>query len=493
MSDSSNTVNNQDIYTLFNSAVQMPAFEGASTDYRNAQRVAYLADADMLAVNELTLLQSRSRHLARNNGVAAAAEDKIVIKLGAVHVVWKTSEGEAHTLMQELWDEWYANPNIDGKGNGDTLQATWNRDRFQSGEAIGRMLIQTRGNSNRIKLKIQAIESEYLDIRYMGQLDPSESQKPFGTTRYGITFDDYNRPAVYHFLAENYFGLHPTTPDLWKRIPVLAEDVIHIFERRRSNQWRGIPVLAPILTNIYELTDLREATVSKQQAAAAISWIIEQADAVTLNPLGSVRTAGKQAEADKDEKIIFRANGGSVQYTNPGDKFHLVQSSDIGNNLTGLIKAELQAIAAAVGIPYYMLANDTDALSFSAIRGILIELQNRLEYIHHFINIPDGLEKIAKKFKAVASLRYDVADAYPTYQFPRNYGVDELKDTQADVLEIQAGLDTYENKLAERNVTKEEIAKSRETVKELGITSLLEVGAASLKGNSQANSQSSSN
>lgn len=491
MADPTNTYDEDTI--IYGNSLNIPAYDAASTDYRNAQRQAYLADADLLAVNELTLIQSRSRHVARNNAIAHAAENKFVTKLGSIKVLWKKPDGTAHELMQSLWDEFYADPSLDGKGNGDVLQATWNHDRFQSGEALARLLIVTKDNPNRVKLKVQNIESEYLDISYMGEADENSGNLK---TRYGITFEN-SKPKYYNFFADNYYGLTDVADTSYTRRKVAAQDVLHIFERLRSNQWRGVPIIAPMLSNLYELTDLREATVSKQKSAAAIAWIIEQTDGLALNPAGSVRTAGKTNANDPKKKIVFANNGGSVQYTNPGDKFNLVQSSDIGNNLLGLIKQELQAIATAYGIPYYMLSGDTESLSFAAIRGILIEFRDRLEYIHHFINIPDGMDKLTARFKALASLSYSVSDAKASYQFPRNYGVDELKDTQSDILEIQAGLATSESKRAERHVTFEEVLKGQEQDKELGKKGLLDISSGSsgqnlTNGNSTATSKSSS-
>ena len=444
---------------IYGSSISMPAFESASTSYRQEQRGAYLADADSLAINELTLIQSRSRDAARNNPIAFAAESKFVTKLGAVKVNWKTKEGEKHELAQELWDEFAANPNKDGFGDLDVTQTLWNHDRFQSGEALSRLLLVTKNNPNRVKLKLQNIESEYLPISYMGT-----TMDEMGKTRYGITFEE-GIPTYYNFLPERYYGIQDANTINVNYVKVPAEDVLHIFERRRSNQWRGIPVVAPLLNCLYELTDLTQATVSKQKSAAAISWIIEQVNALDINAIGSVKTAGKQSTNDPIQKMFFAANGGSVQYTNPGDKFQLVQSSDIGNNLMGLIKHELQTIAAAYGIPYYMLSGDTSGLDFSSIRGILIEFRDFLEYIHHVINIPSGLAKVTARFKDVARFSFAVEDAYPTYQMPRNYGVDELKDAQADLLELQLGATTLERIQQERGVTMEEVLASRAKMK----------------------------
>lgn len=470
------TPQTESAYSASWNALRTPAYDSASMDYKNSQREAYIGDADLLAINELLLIQSRSRNVSRNNPVVTSAEDKYVAKLGSIKVNFKNPDGTEHKLMQELWEEFAADPNLDSKGTICTNQAVWNHDRFQSGEAIVRMVIKAKDNLNRIPLKLQSIESEYLDITYMGFSDPELSQLPFGTTRYGITFDEYNKPVYYNFWTERHYGIKNTVTNPWLHVKVPAEDICHIFERRRSNQWRGIPVIAPLLSTIYELTDLTDATVAKQLAAAAISWIIEQPDGSPLNAPGSVRTAGNTMPTDLQRKLFFLANGGQVQYTNPGEKFQLVQSSDIGSNLTSLLKHQLQTIAAGYGIPYYMLTGDTSELSFSAIQGILLEFRNRLEYIHHYINLPDGLDKIVKRFMAIAKVMFpEVGDVTVSYQFPKNYGVDMLKDYQGNVLGMQSGQTTLKKVMDENHLTEEEIMQDQALKEKLGFVGLADL------------------
>jgi hypothetical protein len=81
---------------------------------------------------------------------------------------------------------------------------------------------------------------------------------------------------------------------------------------------------------------------------------------------------------------------------------------------------------------------------------------------------------LAKRFKEVASaMNFSVADAYPSYQFPRNYGVDDLKDAQADLLEVISGFTPIQAIWAERGYSKEQIDQSLKLIKELGLEAIL--------------------
>lgn len=472
--------------------LQKPAFDAASMDYKNRLRTAYLADADTLAFNELLLIQSRARHLSRNNSIVSAAEDKFVAKLKSVKLLWKDANGQKHEVMQDLWDEFFENPMLDGFGDGNTMQSVWNRDRMQSGEAISR-IVTVANSDTRIPLRMQNIESEYLDINYNGSQDGHYD--PENNIRYGITFDSNNMPTMYHFMAERYYSSkRPLGTNNIKRVHIDARDICHMFERKRSNQWRGIPVVASILQDVYSITDLKDATLAKQIAASAISWIIERPNAgMPLNSPGSVLPQNKaNADLNAKNKLFFLATGGQVQYTNPGEKFNLVQSSDIGNNLISLLQNNLQAIASAYNMPYYMLTGDTSGLNFSSIRAVLLEFKDYLDYVHHFINLPNGLAKIAKRFKQTAmTLGYDVSDAKYVYQFPKDHGIDALKDNQANILAMQSGGTTLDRILEENYISKEEWEKDIEYRRSLQLDGLVDVGkGGGTKNNSQAKSNS---
>ena len=88
-----------------------------------------------------------------------------------------------------------------------------------------------------------------------------------------------------------------------------------------------------------------------------------------------------------------------------------------------------------------------------------------------------------------------IGNAIPTYQLPRWYGVDELKDTQADLLEVQNGMSTLQSKLDERHTTFEDIIADRARIKEVGLDHLLvgQASGASQMNNIQANPNTTGN
>jgi capsid protein len=76
-------------------------------------------------------------------------------------------------------------------------------------------------------------------------------------------------------------------------------------------------------------------------------------------------------------------------------------------------------------------------------------------------------------FKELAILyNPKVSTALPYFQLPRWRGTDDLKDAQADLLELQNGLATIPDKLAERGLSIEDVladVDNRKALEEMGI------------------------
>jgi lambda family phage portal protein len=470
---------------MYFSVLTQPAYEGAVTNYRKEQAGIVYGTSDNIAARELLTLQLRSAHARRNNGYASSAVKKYVENMKALEVNWIDKKGKKHTQMQDLWEEFKLDPMLDGYGDFRTFQAIHHGSCFMSGSSFVRKQIRRGNNKNKVPLKLEFIESEFHDIFYSG-LSANDN------VRNGIKFED-SKPVEYYFQRSRIDTSVRVDSNPYEKITIPASELIHSFIRENPNQWIGIPFLSSVLLPLYELDDLADATVNKQKAAQAISWIIENTNPMNMTPVGAPAIKKDQ---NNNDKVIFQARGGNVQYLNKGEKLTSIQSSDIGNNLIPFMEVELRRIAAAIGIPYFQLTGDYKGIDFSTLRGIAIELRNRIEYVHHFYTIPLLLRPIATSFKDLANLYIPrTSTAIPVFQMPRWYGVDELKDAQADILEVQNGMATLQSKLDERHTTFEEIAEDRKMIQELGLDNLLMAGGKQMAqaNNSQANANSTGN
>ena len=459
-----------------------PAFDGATYNWKLEHKKIFTGENDQILYKELFLLQRRSQALIRNSPFGSNARNTYLQMLGDLTVTWVDKNNEKVPEMQAIWEEFEENCCLDGKGNLKTLIATAHSDEFINGSSFIRF--QFRPTNTTLPLKLEGISSNLHAYTYFGK--DGISYPNLLKTRFGITFED-TAPSIYHFF-----------PDLWdiedytnlSLIDIQANEILHNFNRIYPGQWLGIPILSSVLLIIYSIEDLIDATVAKQQAAAAITWVVKNNNPLIQSPTGSPLTV---KDKDGKEKVIFRSQGGGTQYLNRGEELNLVQSSDIGNNLADFIKHINFVISAALGIPYHIYTGDTNGLNFSSIRSIMVEMRKKIEYIHFHQTVPNFYKPITNKVNELTRFyKPKTPKATPKFHLPRWRGVDDLKDAQADLLEVTSGLNTIENIQEERGVTFDEVVKSFERILNSPLKVILEQGMGQ-SGNVEANTNSSSN
>ncbi len=440
-----------------------PAFEGAQADYKTGLRDLHGGEADSLAVRELRFLQNRNAAICRNNGYGAIALKNWTTNLNFVNTVWKTPTGKAHKLMQGYWDSFAKDPWYDSYGDIKTGVGTSNSSIFVSGASYIRTLVKRTLNQP-IPFKLQLIPACLHAVEY--SMYTSNVDR---VIKYGIEFEK-SIPINYFFHKSLLEQADYTNPLNYTTVP--AAELIHTFHRDEPGQWIGIPKLAPVIMSLYGLDDLMTATVTKQKAAQSIGLVIEQAaSALSMTPAGPVKTK----DTNDKPKIHYQNSSQESQviYLEKGESIKTFQGEDIGANFSTLAEIELRKIALTADCLYHQLTGDMSGLNYSSLLGAAVQSRNRLEYLQNVFLIPMREQRIATAFKNLAVLyNSKCSNAIPYFQLPRWRGYDDLKDAQADILELQNGLGTVKDKLAERGLTVEEVladAEERKAFEAFGI------------------------
>lgn len=417
---------------------QQNAFEGATTGFRMEQKGLLSGTADGLAVREVEYLRKRSHHLCRNNDIAITARRKLITHwIGAGIKVRFNNK-----TVQKEWDNFIASPSVDGWGNLYNLQSLWASGYFESGEIFTRMLLKDNPKC-KVPLILQTLEAEQLDLNYTMTMN----------VRTGIEFSPEGKPLKYWFWK--YYPGDSLIRDINLRVPVDAEDVLHIFQRDRPGQWRGIPKLAGVLLPLYELDELLDATLVRQKLAQIVAWVVETEGDMppvlgTTDSEADPEEPGSEGRSSQIQTIL----PGGIHYFRNGEKLKFATTEDIGNNFVTFICTRIRSIASALGLTYEQLTGDLSSVNFSSIRAGLIEMRKDVSIIQQQIFINLALEPLVQRFKELGGVY--VSNSFTsckhTFVLPKNEWVDPLKDVQADVEEIRAGLATFEDKLAERGV-----------------------------------------
>jgi lambda family phage portal protein len=125
-------------------------------------------------------------------------------------------------------------------------------------------------------------------------------------------------------------------------------------------------------------------------------------------------------------------------------------ASDAGGGYAEYMRVQLHAIAAGVGLTYELLTGDLSQVNYSSIRAGLLEFRRRMEALQWQLLVPGLCRPAWQRFVATAQ----VIGALPAgtidaeWTAPRFEAVDPLKDIQADILAVRAGLMTLKEAIA---------------------------------------------
>lgn len=147
------------------------------------------------------------------------------------------------------------------------------------------------------------------------------------------------------------------------------------------------------------------------------------------------------------------------------------------------MKNHLRAVAAGIGLPYELVSGDLEGVTYSSIRAGLIEFRRRVEQLQHNVVVHLFCRPVWERFVRLAVLTGDLPardfdrnpDAYLGCEWlpPKFDYVDPMKDVQAEIMAIGAGLKSRSQAISERGYDAEqvdaEIAADRERAEGLGL------------------------
>lgn len=140
------------------------------------------------------------------------------------------------------------------------VQRTMARTLMRDGEWFG--LLTRNGSTGKVRARIQTIETHRV-------------RSSFGVNRLengnelidGIELNN-GRVVAYHIVDGDIF-----TGETAIRVP--AEQMIHVFERKRADQLRGIPICTPAINDIIDLNDIIRLEKQACKAHASVDKIVK--------------------------------------------------------------------------------------------------------------------------------------------------------------------------------------------------------------------------
>jgi lambda family phage portal protein len=290
--------------------------------------------------------------------------------------------------------------------------------------------------------------------------------------RQGIEFDKIGRRVAYHFLRR-----HPgdsTDPGMaGETVRIPASEMIHVIDPVEAGQLRGVSKLAPAIVKLFLLDQYDDAELDRKKVAAMYAMFVTSP--APENPL--------MPPEDEDLLGGFEISPGQVIRLDPGEDVTVGQPADSGSTYEPFQYRTLLQIASALGIPYPYLTNDMVKGNFSNSRLALIEFRRRVSAWQHSVMVYQLCRPVWQRWMDVAVLSgalelQDFERRRRTYLsanwLPTKWDwVDPLKDANAEINQIEAGLKSRTQAIAERGYDAEqvdrEIAAERSRERTLGL------------------------
>jgi lambda family phage portal protein len=284
--------------------------------------------------------------------------------------------------------------------------------------------------------------------------------------RMGVEVNAYGRPVAYHLKTNHPGDLYQTTSgirgDHYQRVP--AADIIHEFVADRPEQVRGMPWAHAAMIRLNNLGGYEEAAVIAARVGASKMGFFTtpdgQAEVVSTGTDDGTEQGGLTMDADPG---VFQSLPEGVQFQPFNPDYPTAMYADF-------VKANLRGIASGLGVAYHALANDLEGVSFSSIRSGTLEERDVWMLIQEWF-AQSFLDRVHAEFMQAAlafgqitlpngsTLPISKLDKFTphTWQGRRWEWVDPLKDIEADIAAINAGLKSPQSVAAKLGLDYEDL------------------------------------
>jgi len=463
---------------------EFSSYKGAS---RNRLRSTWLpgsGSADENLLPELSDLRERSRDLNRNDAHASGITGTMTTNVVGSGIrpqsrvdrealgISEDQANEFQKTAEKIWKRWIAYADAGERMDFYELQQLIDRQILENGEAII-VPYMLNDDTRPYSLALQVIESD--------RLDTPPDRRGDKSVRSGVKIGINGEPVSY-FIHKT----HPGDFRYAKReekifIEVAAKNaygrknVFHLYPTMRSGQTRGVPFFAPVLTYFKDLAEYAEAELVAARIAACFSIFItsESSMDVAINSGYERNPAGQLVES---------LEPGMIKHLMPGESITSFNPQRPGASFEPFVNRILQAISAALGLPYELVAKDFSKTNYSSARAALLEARRyfkvRQEWLARKLCQP-----IWEMLLEEAYLRGELpADSfYENRRFWTNAlwiapgweWVDPLKEAQAAEVGLKNGIVTHADIYAAQGKDWEESFEQRkrelDKMRELGL------------------------
>lgn len=383
-------------------------------------------------------LLARSRELVVTNGYAANACEAFASNLvgDGIKPSSQITDPDLRDRVQRLWLGWTDEADADGLTDFYGLQAMVAREMFVAGECFVRLRPRRAEDGLLVPLQLQLLQSEMLPF------EKTELLPTGNRLRCGIEFDRLGRRVAYHFRRRHPGDSTDQGALISDTVRIAAEDVLHIYRPIDAGQIRGLPHIAPAMVRLFLLDQYDDAELDRKKTAAMFAGFITKT-APEEQLMGEV-------EATDDSGATVSLEPGTLQVLLPGEDVKFSSPADVGGGYEAFQYRTLLSVSAALGLPYHLVTGDVRQANYSSLRAELVEFRRRVEQLQHGVIAHQLCRPVWARWLETAVLSGAIelpgaggqlARYRPVRWIPPRWDwVDPLKDIQAQVLAMEAGI-----------------------------------------------------
>lgn len=441
------------------------------------------ADADLL--DELPLITTRARDLARNNpiasGVRQTATDNIVgsqlrlcaqpqYRMLGQDKEWALQWGNA---VEDEFATWADTTDCDAARTqtllGLTVQAL--SGALINGDALALVMWLPRADS-RWSTRLQMVEADRL---------ATPPWLKFKTNiRNGVEIDEYGAPVAYWISkvhpGEKYAAML-ANQDNWERIPAFTDwgrrRVIHLFDKERAGQSRGKSIFAAVMREFKIAGEYLGHELQAAASNALIAAFLESdlpADMVAELISGCEGGPYKYMKDVADKQNGRKIDGGMILNLPLGTKLSGYNPNRPNTAFDSFMESVMRHLAAGLNMPYELLLKDFSRTNYSSARAALLEawryFQTKRRWLQdHWLNpiFECWLEEAVNLNRVDAPNYYDNRYAYNRCRwiFAGRGWVDPVKEIVAVEKRLALCISTQQDECAEQGKDYQEVQDQR--------------------------------
>lgn len=415
-----------------------------STQWGQSESMGGLVHLNLSAARSM---RDRARSLVENNPLASSilnrATENIIGNGFQLQVL--TGDPEWNKQAEALFHNWFHHADFHGR-SWVTHQRLLCNSLLRDGD-VGAALLS--------KGQVQLVEGDYISSPYTDTA---------AFLHDGILLDKFGRVKSYSIMS--YVDLQKRQ---WN--PVAPKDFIFVANLRRVTQCRGETFFAQSFDLFDQTKAYLDAVILAQKIAACLAIFIRKTD-----PTSAIQGLQSLQNSNNESQRAMTIEPGMVQMLKTGEDIQQVNPQQPGSGFDANVRMLIRLLGLSFGLPLEYVLLDFSTVSGSTAKASALQAQRSFETIQKLL-IDEYFNRVYRwrvsKFinEGLLEDRPD-AFAHRWHAEPWPY-LDPVKEIQAQILEIDAGLTTERRAVMSRGGDPDQLiaerAKEIETKRSLDI------------------------